>query len=78
MRMERISYFPCGISNYSESHQYVLCLCTIFILLQDKLQLVSILGAGLLVGTALAVIIPEGIRALFSGGTTSDKGFHGM
>ncbi|EFN64470.1 Zinc transporter ZIP9 [Camponotus floridanus] len=27
---------------------------------EDKLQLVSILGAGLLVGTALAVIIPEG------------------
>ncbi|KAJ8687442.1 hypothetical protein QAD02_023236 [Eretmocerus hayati] len=32
---------------------------------EDKLQLVSVLGAGLLVGTALAVIIPEGIRALF-------------
>lgn len=41
--------------------------------LQDKLQLVSILGAGLLVGTALAVIIPEGIRALFSGGITNGK-----
>lgn len=27
----------------------------------------SVLGAGLLVGTALAVIIPEGVRALFSG-----------
>ncbi|KAK2583402.1 hypothetical protein KPH14_009389 [Odynerus spinipes] len=33
---------------------------------EDKLQLVSVLGAGLLVGTALAVIIPEGIRALFT------------
>lgn len=33
---------------------------------EDKLQLVSVLGAGLLVGTALAVIIPEGVRALFS------------
>lgn len=30
------------------------------------MQLVSVLGAGLLVGTALAVIIPEGIRALFT------------
>ncbi|XP_012288244.1 zinc transporter ZIP9 [Orussus abietinus] len=34
---------------------------------EDKLQLVSVLGAGLLVGTALAVIIPEGVEALFSG-----------
>lgn len=42
---------------------------------EDKLQLVSILGAGLLVGTALAVIIPEGIRALFTGGTNTE-GFH--
>lgn len=33
---------------------------------EDKLELVSVLGAGLLVGTALAVIIPEGIRALFT------------
>ncbi|GAB1867945.1 Zinc transporter ZIP9 [Camponotus japonicus] len=41
---------------------------------EDKLQLVSILGAGLLVGTALAVIIPEGIRALFTGGITNEKG----
>lgn len=32
---------------------------------EEKLQLVSVLGAGLLVGTALAVIIPEGVRALF-------------
>lgn len=43
---------------------------------EDKLQLVSILGAGLLVGTALAVIIPEGIRALFTGGSNNDQGFH--
>ena len=27
--------------------------------------MVSILGAGLLVGTALAVIIPEGVNALY-------------
>lgn len=33
---------------------------------ESKLQIVSIFGAGLLVGTALSVIIPEGIRALFS------------
>ncbi|XP_073968438.1 zinc/iron regulated transporter-related protein 102B isoform X2 [Rhodnius prolixus] len=33
---------------------------------EAKLQLVSVFGAGLLVGTALSVIIPEGIRALFS------------
>ncbi|XP_076640386.1 zinc/iron regulated transporter-related protein 102B isoform X1 [Colletes latitarsis] len=43
---------------------------------EDKLQLVSILGAGLLVGTALAVIIPEGIRVLFTGGNNSDQGFY--
>ncbi|KAK0080873.1 hypothetical protein PV325_013207 [Microctonus aethiopoides] len=42
---------------------------------EDKLQLVSVLGAGLLVGTALAVIIPEGIRALFS--STDSKDSHG-
>ncbi|XP_048487847.1 zinc transporter ZIP9 isoform X2 [Plutella xylostella] len=33
---------------------------------EDKLKKVTIFGAGLLVGTALAVIIPEGVRALFS------------
>lgn len=43
---------------------------------EDKLQLVSILGAGLLVGTALAVIIPEGIRALFTGGISNEKGLY--
>lgn len=47
----------------------------IFFFFQDKLQLVSVLGAGLLVGTALAVIIPEGIRALFS--STDSKDSHG-
>ncbi|XP_018055979.1 PREDICTED: zinc transporter ZIP9-A isoform X1 [Atta colombica] len=44
---------------------------------EDKLQLVSVLGAGLLVGTALAVIIPEGIRALFTGEITNEKQLHG-
>ncbi|KAL1450968.1 hypothetical protein WDU94_003270, partial [Cyamophila willieti] len=32
----------------------------------SKLQTVSVFGAGLLVGTALAVIIPEGVRSLLS------------
>lgn len=43
---------------------------------QDKLQLVSVLGAGLLVGTALAVIIPEGIRALFNSAQTTHDDRH--
>lgn len=34
--------------------------------LQAKLELISLFGAGLLVGTALAVIIPEGIHSLYS------------
>ncbi|KFM72998.1 Zinc transporter ZIP9, partial [Stegodyphus mimosarum] len=33
---------------------------------EDKLQLVSVLGAGLLVGTALSVIIPEGVNTLYA------------
>ncbi|XP_059481277.1 zinc transporter ZIP9 [Neocloeon triangulifer] len=33
---------------------------------QESLQMVSVLGAGLLVGTALSVIIPEGVRSLLS------------
>lgn len=33
--------------------------------LQEKLKLVTVFGAGLLVGTALSVIIPEGIRSLY-------------
>lgn len=49
----------------------------IIVFLQDKLQLVSILGAGLLVGTALAVIIPEGIKALFTSNPSNGKD-HGM
>lgn len=31
---------------------------------QEKLKLITVFGAGLLVGTALAVIIPEGVRSL--------------
>ena len=34
--------------------------------LQEKLKLVSVLGAGLLVGTSLAVIIPEGVHTLYT------------
>lgn len=33
---------------------------------EEKLQLVSVIGAGLLVGTALAVIIPEGVNSLYT------------
>ena len=33
--------------------------------LQEKLKLVTVLGAGLLVGTALAVIIPEGVHTMY-------------
>lgn len=31
---------------------------------QDKLNKITVFGAGLLVGTALTVIIPEGVRSL--------------
>lgn len=33
---------------------------------EERLQLISIFGAGLLVGVALAVIIPEGIQMLYN------------
>lgn len=36
-----------------------------FTLAEDKLRLVTVMGAGLLVGTALAVIIPEGVHTLY-------------
>lgn len=47
---------------------------------QRKIQLCSIFGAGLLVGVALAVIIPEGVSALYSlggdnDGSEKDQGF---
>lgn len=41
-------------------------------MIQAKLKIVSLLGAGLLVGTALIVIIPEGVRSLYS----KDKSTH--
>ncbi|CAG9804888.1 unnamed protein product [Chironomus riparius] len=37
---------------------------------EAKLKIVSILGAGLLVGTALIVIIPEGVRSLYANDKT--------
>lgn len=46
----------------------VWCVCVnvpIWAWLQEKLKLVTVLGAGLLCGTALAVIIPEGVHALY-------------
>lgn len=36
---------------------------------EEKLKLVTVLGAGLLVGTALTVIIPEGIHSLYADGS---------
>lgn len=33
---------------------------------ETKMRLITVLGAGLLIGTALAVIIPEGIHSLYS------------
>lgn len=35
-----------------------------FVFSEDRLKKITVFGAGLLIGTALAVIIPEGIRAL--------------
>ncbi|CAH2007494.1 unnamed protein product [Acanthoscelides obtectus] len=35
---------------------------------EDKLQKITVFGAGLLVGTALTVIIPEGVRSLITNG----------
>ncbi|CAG5117495.1 unnamed protein product [Candidula unifasciata] len=39
---------------------------------EEKLKLVTVLGAGLLVGTALAVIVPEGVHALYSSAKIPD------
>uniref|UniRef100_A0A914RKU8 Uncharacterized protein n=2 Tax=Ascarididae TaxID=6250 RepID=A0A914RKU8_PAREQ len=36
-----------------------------FTLSQSRIRLLSIFGAGLLVGTALCVIIPEGVESLY-------------
>ncbi|XP_012674970.1 zinc transporter ZIP9 [Clupea harengus] len=42
---------------------------------EEKLKLVTVLGAGLLCGTALAVIIPEGVHALYE--EVLEAGHHG-
>lgn len=39
----------------------IVFVCAFF---QEKLKKITVFGAGLLVGTALAVIIPEGVRSL--------------
>ncbi|CAG2112456.1 unnamed protein product [Medioppia subpectinata] len=44
----------------------------VFTFSEDKLRLLSVLGSGILVGTALSVIIPEGVNTLY----TSSHEFH--
>lgn len=44
----------------------------------EKLKVVTVFGAGLLVGTALTVIIPEGIRALYSSDVVVAKIVHSI
>lgn len=43
-----------------------------------NLHLISALGAGLLVGTALMVILPEGVVKLFSGSVEHPEGYIGL
>ncbi|XP_022333770.1 zinc transporter ZIP9-A-like [Crassostrea virginica] len=43
---------------------------------EDKLKFVTVFGAGLLVGTALAVIIPEGINAMYTSGDHDHSHHH--
>lgn len=43
---------------------------------EDKLKSVTVFGAGLLVGTALAVIIPEGINAMYTSGDNDHSHHH--
>ena len=40
---------------------------------EEKLHLVSVLGAGLLVGVALAVIVPEGVQTLIMAYNMADQ-----
>ena len=49
----------------------------LLLILQEKLKLLTIFGAGLLVGTALAIIIPEGINAIYSNGGGHSHADHG-
>ena len=53
--------------------KHLLCTCqatnfTVGYLQPSRLQLVTALGAGLLVGTALTVIIPEGMESIMEEG----------
>merc|ERR1719273_1599130 len=43
---------------------------------EEKLHLVSVMGAGLLVGVAFAVIIPEGVLALIKAYTIQQSNHH--
>ena len=43
---------------------------------EEKLHLVSVMGAGLLVGVAFAVIIPEGVLALIKAYTIQQSHHH--
>jgi solute carrier family 39 (zinc transporter), member 9 len=45
-----------------------------FILPQDKVRLISAYGAGLLVGTALIVVIPEGIETVYDSHSSEHEG----
>ena len=44
---------------------------------ENNLQLVSVMGAGLLVGVAFAVIVPEGIQTLIKAYQLKDNVLHG-
>ena len=43
---------------------------------ENILHLVSVMGAGLLVGVAFAVIVPEGIQTLIKAYQINDKAVH--
>ena len=44
---------------------------------ESNLHLVSVMGAGLLVGVAFAVIVPEGMQTLIKAYQLKDKAMHG-
>ena len=45
----------------------------IILTLKEKLQFMTALGAGLLIGAALVVIIPEGVEAVYSRRHTAES-----
>lgn len=57
------SWFSCV--QYRLSYLSASICADVRVVVQEKLKLVTVLGAGLLCGTALAVIIPEGVHALY-------------